>query len=244
MNIDVVQVFHFFETYITPLLLVALFVLHVTGLFLARREHKERVEYMERMEVAARVYSREAYEFLILRLIQKSNTCVYCYWHSLHSINVSPRYQIINEQLIRVGQLTNDSHVRIITAKDRTRLSAAYELVSKGVEVRFHESLQGTDLRFTLLDDRWLIFGMPETALEVNAPSREGVDVEGRKLVALMKRFFVEQWETALDYNSYASKVVNTLLADSTHSVEMVSEQLRLPIDEVNKLRTIRDLTP
>lgn len=226
----------FISQYVTPLIVLFLFVLDVLALLLGIRERKERKEYMERLERAARVYSREAYEFMILRLIQRSRQRVYCCWHSLHLKGKSSRYVTINDEFINARRHPRDVDVRIMTVRDPSRLAPAFELVKEGIEVRFNDSLQGIDLRFTLVDDTWLAFGIPEAIGETTTPSREGIDISGRKLAAILKTFFLAEWANAVDYDSYGSSLVTNLLTDGTNSMEMIADQFDLPFDEVKRL--------
>lgn len=220
------------EKYVTPLMVLALLVLDMLALSLGRRERRERLDHMARVEEAARVYSREAYEFLIMRCTQAAKYKIYCYWHSLHIGKFMPRYEAFNNQMIAAH--TRDVDVKVITAKDTQRLAAAYELRTGGIEVRFQETLLVSDLRFTLIDDCTLVFGLAES--DSKKPSREGVDLTNHKLCALVLRHFHEQWEKAVTYEEYLGAVVTQIRADdSTNTIEMIAQQLGLPAAEISR---------
>jgi hypothetical protein len=222
------------EHHITTIVILLLLPLDILALILGRRERKQRLDHMARVEDAARVYSREAYEFLILRSTQGARDRILCYWHSLHATDLKPRYRSFNEQFVEARKRERD--VRIITAKDTGRLPAALELIKGGVDVRFQETLLVSDLRFSLFDDVLTVFGLPESLQEMDTPSREGIDVTNRKLVGLLNAHFTEQWEKATSYDEYLESVVREVIADdSTNTVDMVAQQLRLPREEVQR---------
>jgi hypothetical protein len=222
-----------FASYIGSTLIVVLLILHLVSIRLQRKEHTERILFMDRMERAARVYSRETYEFMILKLMQRATESIHCYWHSLNIPEDSPNYQAINAELGKAASKNLD--VRILTGREQGRIAAAHELknVNARIQVRFSESLYATDLRFTLIDDAWVVFGLPVSSPE---PSREGIELMGRKLSALLAAYFEEQWDAGEDYQSYGGGVVRLLLSQKTNSPTMVADRLNLPLAEVQQL--------
>jgi hypothetical protein len=104
------------------------------------------------------------------------------------------------------------------------------------VKVRFLESLNSIDLRFTLIDKNFLIFGFLKNTSNIEEPSKEGIDIKGHKISALLSDFYINQWEQAIEYEIYVKRIIENCIQDRTNSVEMIAQQLNIPIDEIKRI--------
>jgi hypothetical protein len=227
----ITRIADFVHADVTPLVVLALLPLDLLALALARRERRERLAHLSRVEDAARVYSRENYELLLMRNTRNAEKSIYCYWFSLHPSRAAAAYADFNHELIAAKN--RKVNIQIVTARDPSRLAAASELNNKGIEIRFHDSLLVSDLRFTLIDKCTLIFGLSDGAPE--APSREGVDmVNQRKLSLLVWRHFMEQWDRAITFEDYLTELIRSSLNDDPgNTPEMIAQQLKMPLTEI-----------
>lgn len=224
------------EHNLVPIIIPLLLVMDVVILRLSRSEHNERLEHIKEIRANTEQITRRDYELVILHGIQTAEERIYCYWHSLHPVGQSETYKKINEELI--AKKGEDVDVRIVIAADPSRIAAAYELVGKGVDVEFKESLNVSDLRFSIFDRQTTVFGVPESQINDNKPSRFGVDVSSRKLNALHAKYFNEEVaepEPAVCFNEFVASHCGKVLKDGTSSVEMIAEQLGIPEEVIEE---------
>jgi len=230
--IDVKAIFDWVEQYLVPFLLLALLAMDFINLRFARKEARERRKHgeaiaknVEVIKESTEQLTRRDYELTILRGVETAQHRIYCYWHSLHPVAESENYEEINRVLIEKKKDGKD--VQLVLASDTKRIAAAYELVEKGVEVHFKESLNVSDLRFSIFDDKTAVFGVPETSIPDGKPSRHGVDLSSRKLNALLAEHFeAEMRDETKSFYEFVASHCREVLKDPTNSIAMVAEQL------------------
>lgn len=205
----------------------------------AHEEQVARSEHLASLERVARIYSRTEYERLIQERIDAAQKIVLCYWFSLHREDAGESYVRLNNSL-RAAARDRKVVVRVITARERERISAAHELTGFGIHVRFHRTLLAHDLRFVVTDHKWVILGIPpDRSYATTVASHEGVEFTGEKLAAILLGYFDQQWSHADEFDKYAGYVVCNYLDDQANTVDLICAELSLPQNEVTRLSKI-----
>ncbi len=219
------------EHYLSPIILILLLGVELYVLWLISQERRERKDHIRSIHDHTKVLSRKVYESVIDDEVRRAKRLIYCYWHSLHAEEDSKRYRSINQQLIEAHK---NMDVKLMIARDPSRIAAAYELAQAGVTVVFQKALLISDLRFSLFDEKLSVVGMSESEINSDKPSRHGVGITNRKLNAMLLQYFNAELESASTFKEFLGSVVTTkVLEDPTNTHEMIAEQLGVPVPEI-----------
>jgi hypothetical protein len=216
-----------------------LLIIEAVVLYLVLREPVEREKHILAVKQHTRILGREAYVSSIEREMRNAKEQILLYWHSLHAPDVlsesgiSEDYKLINEYLLKAHKRNLD--VKLIVAKDVSRIAGAYALRKRGVGVPiyFQEMLLFSDLRFSLFDSQVTVFGTPGSVTNSDNPSRYGVDIRSRMLAVLMQKHFEHEERAGSTYEEYVAAEAHNALYNTNCPIAMVSEQLGIPIDEI-----------
>lgn len=218
-----------------------LLVIEIVVLYLVMREPAEREKHIRAVKQHTRILGREAYVSTIERELRGAKEQIHLYWHSLHApeasqdSGISEDYELINEHLMKAHKKKLD--VKLIVAKDVSRIAGAYKLrgKGKGVPIYFQDMLLFSDLRFSLFDAQVTVFGTPGSMINSDNPSRYGVDIRSRMLAVLMEQHFEQEQETGSCYEEYVAAETYNALHKKKYPKAMVSELLGIPVEEIDR---------
>ncbi len=197
-------------------------------------EAEERSRHIEAIEAASELLNRTEYEQLIIDQVAHADERILCFWYSLHAEEHDESYTKINCLLDAADD--RGVVVRVVTSQQTPRIYPAFQLVERGVELRFQETLLGDDLRFMLADRDMSVLGLPASNGPDERQSVHGVGVPGRKLSSLLFGYFESQWSDAAEYEEYVGRLVRRGIDDDETRAELVATELQLPVQEVRRL--------
>jgi hypothetical protein len=224
---------------INSLLLLTELILLVPTLLLlvlARREERGRSHLLQEMTRTAKMLSRQEYFSYVLLGMQTAAKSI------RGSIKGSPPSNAEQEQFVEkiIEQLMlarkRNVVVQYLVPKATARLSVAYRYREVGAEVRFHPSLVVSDFRYTVIDAKNNVIGLP-SALAENAHTGEGYMIVSEGLSEIFLNQFETRWSEAMDYDSYARSVLSEMTSNVTNiSVALLATELKIPETEVRRL--------
>jgi hypothetical protein len=210
-------------------------------LVLARREEKGRSHLLQEMTRTAKMLSRQEYFSYVLLGMQTAARSI------RGSIKGSPPVNAEQEQFVEkvIEQLMlarkRDVAVQYLVPKATARLSVAFRYREAGAEVRFHPSLVVSDFRYTIIDAKYNIIGLP-SALAENAHTGEGYMIVSEGLAEIFLNQFASKWSEAMDYDGYARSVLSEMTSKVTNiSVALLATELKIPDVEVRRLLGVSD---
>jgi hypothetical protein len=205
-------------------------------LVLGRREGKGRNQLLQEMSRTAKMLSRQEYFSYVLLGMQTASKSI------RGSIKGSPPANAEQEQFvekvieqIRLARKRNVV-VQYLMPKATARLSVAYRYREAGAEVRFHPSLVVSDFRYTVIDGKYNVIGLPSAVAE-NAHTGEGYMILSEGLAEMFLSQFADKWSEANDYDSYAKAVLSDMTQKvNSISVSLLATELKIPEAEVRRL--------
>ncbi len=229
MNIDVNSLLLLTEL----ILLVPTLLLLVLG----RREEKGRTQLLHEITRTAKMLSRQEYFSYVLLGMQTATKSI------KGSIKGSPPVTSEQEQFVekvieqmRLAKKNRNVAVQYLMPKAADRLSIAYRYREAGAEVRFHPSLVISDVRYTVIDSKYNVIGLPSAVVE-NAHTGEGYMIVSEGLAEIFLNQFGARWSEAMDYDSYATAILSEITHKVTNiSVGLLSTELKIPETEVRRL--------
>jgi hypothetical protein len=210
-------------------------------LVLARREEKGRSHLLQEMTRTAKMLSRQEYFSYVLLAMQTAARSI------RGSIKGSPPINAEQEQFVEkvIEQLMlarkRNVSVQYLVPKATARLSVAFRYREAGAEVRFHPSLVVSDFRYTIIDAKYNVIGLP-SALAENAHTGEGYMIVSEGLAEIFLNQFASKWSEAMDYDGYARSVLSEMTSKVTNiSVALLATELKIPDGEVRRLLDVGD---
>jgi hypothetical protein len=210
-------------------------------LVLARREERGRSHLLQEITRTAKMLSRQEYFSYVLLGMQTSAKSI------RGSIKGSPPVNAEQEQFVEkvIEQLRlarkRGVAVQYVVPKATARLSVAFRYREAGAEVRFHPSLVVSDFRYTVIDAKYNVIGLP-SALAENAHTGEGYMIASEGLAEIFLNQFAAKWEEAMDYDAYAKSVLSEMTSKVTNiSLALLVTELKIPDAEVRRLLDVSD---
>lgn len=224
------------------LLIVELALLVVTlGLIiLARRESRGREKLLQQITQTARMVTRQEYFNSVHFVMQNAKNSI--------KGSITGSAPTTSEQKDQVQGVVD--HIRIAGKRSVTiqyllprstdRVVVASRYREAGAEIRFHPGILVSDLRYTVIDNNYTVLGLPSTAGE-NQPTREGYVIPSEGLAQIFLRQFQSRWEEAASYDDYLREVFSEIRNHNPAvSVQLLSSQLQIPESEVNRILAIK----
>lgn len=122
--------------------------------------------------------------------------------------------------------------IRYLLPKFQDRLHVGWLYSHAGAEVRYSKSSHIDDFRYTVVDGRVSIIGVPESIGEKRA-TKKGYCIPSEGLSLVLREHFDECWERGTSYEKYVKKT----LKETGASPRVLSEELG--IDEAELKRFI-----
>ncbi|MDG7010706.1 MAG: hypothetical protein JRN57_01170 [Nitrososphaerota archaeon] len=226
------------------LLLVVELVLLVATLALLvlnRRETKSRELLMRHFSSVADVITRQEYFVAVIDSIQRSQKTL------VGIITGSPpsneEGEIIRQILNSVAEASKRKvEIRYLLplAPDRLKMGRLYS--KSGARVEFSPSVLISDARYTCVDAKVVLVGIPERSGK-NEPTRKGYTMTSESVARLFTRDFEEQWAApgARTYHDYLRELVGQARASNpSASSELMAGNLGVGNEDVED--ALRDL--
>lgn len=137
---------------------------------------------------------------------KKAESSIYIVMNSLSPESVHRLYKKYDAILQEAKYERGVSDIRILAPCIYTekRLTGAFDIVKRGLTIRFTDKLNERDLRYMLVDEKTIVFGNQKK--ETIEPSRSCVEIDGKRLPTMLKDDFMQLWEDAITLKEYASR--------------------------------------
>jgi hypothetical protein len=224
---------------LTAVLLAVELVLLLATLALliqARRESTGREHLLEQMAHTARIVSRQEYFNALHYVMQNAKNSIK---GSITGSVPSTAEQLDQVQAIMDNISTarkRNVTIQYILPKSPDRLVVANKYREAGAEIRLHGGIIVSDLRYTIVDNRYTVLGLPSSVGE-NEPTREGYVIPSEALSEIFLRQFQAQWGEAAPYEEYLKTIVSEIRNHNPNvSIQLLSSQLQVPESEITRI--------
>ena len=127
-------------------------------------------------------------------------------------------------------------NIQYVVPKSSDRVVVANRYREAGAEIRFHAGIIVSDLRYTIIDNKYTVLGLPSSAGE-NQPTREGYVIPSGALAEMFSRQFQASWEESTPYDHYLKEIISeTKNHNPNVTTHLLSSQLQIPESEVIRI--------
>lgn len=114
----------------------------------------------------------------------------------------------VRDIINNIEKLTkNDIKVKYLIPKFPDRLHIGYLYSRAGAEVRYGIGAIASDIRYIIVDDRFVVIGIPESMGEKEA-TKKGYRIPSESLAAILKDQFYRCWEESMTYEKYVKEAI------------------------------------
>ena len=114
----------------------------------------------------------------------------------------------VRDIINNIEKLTkNDIKVKYLVPKFPDRLHIGYLYSRAGAEVRYGIGAIASDIRYIIVDDRFVVIGIPESMGEKEA-TKKGYRIPSESLAAILKDQFYRCWEESMTYEKYVEEAI------------------------------------
>lgn len=228
------------------LLLVELVLLTVTVFLLALhlREERSRQSLIKELGKTTRVLTRQEYFNELLNTLQETKRSVFgCVTGSRP---VGDEVLLVDRIVRNLRDLKkNGVKIRYLVPKFTDRLYIGYLYTKNGAEVRYNNCTLVNDMRYMVVDDRFVLVGVPETMGE-KEPTKKGYRIPSIGIAAIMREHYDRCWngKITFTYEEYVKEVIEGLKKiESQFSFEPLARELSIPIEELERIDAL-PITP
>ncbi len=222
-----------FNSNIVDLLLLCielvLLILTFITIVLHRKEEQGREELIEKMLQTAKIVSRQEYFNLVISSIQESNK-------EIAGLITGSKPSEEDRELIKKISLelkkANERGVRIryLLPKSTDRFEVACLYSDSGANIRFHPGLLVSDVRFTIIDGKTLLLGLPSISGR-DSPTKEGYILPSEGISGIFMNIFEQHWNESVECEEYIKEVLVDLYKHNQKlSKDKISQELGIPL--------------
>jgi hypothetical protein len=206
-------------------LLVATVILLVYGI----REGKRRDDLLREVGRATRVLTRQEYFFSIMNAMldakQEIIGCITGTPPSADDMQMTKHIADAIENMTRKGVT-----IKYLLPKFPDRLQIGVQYAKAGAEVRFSSCLMVHSIRYSVVDEKIVVIGIPESVGEREA-TKKGYTIPSEGLAIVLKNYF-NDCEKQTSLKEYILEVIEQTGA----TVEHLAREFRLDEKELKKL--------
>ena len=207
------------------ILLVATIILLVYGI----HEGKRRDELLKEVGRATKVLTRQEYFFSIMNAMldakQEIIGCITGTPPSADDMQMTRHIADAIENMTRKGVT-----VKYLLPKFPDRLQIGVQYTKAGAEIRFSSCLMVHSIRYSVVDERIVVIGIPESIGEREA-TKKGYTIPSEGLAVVLKNYF-NDCERQTTLKEYILEVIEQTGA----TVEHLAREFRLDEKELRKL--------
>ncbi len=207
-------------------LLVATIIL----LVLSIKEGRGRNALLVEVERATRILTRHEYFFTVTdSMLEAKEEIIGCITGRPPVGDDEKRIRDVISSIEKVKR--TGVRVRYILPKFHDRLRIGYLYTKAGAEVRYSSRPLVYDIRYTVVDDRLVVIGVPETTGEREA-TKKGYRIPSEGLAAILKEHFYSCWEENITYEEY----VRELLSQPGATPKQFARELQIDEEELKRV--------
>lgn len=214
---------------------LALLVFTLALLLISRKEWRSREKLLNLLMATMRILTRQEYFSMVMDSLKGAKK-------EVHAIVTGTAPSEASKTFVDgVLQAMSDSHrngvsLSYLMPKSPEKLEMGYKYTKTGAKVKYHDGLVVYDLRFTLIDEKSAVIGLPETT-GATEPTRKGALLKSDTLASILHEYFNKFWGSAEDYNTYVAEIVLKLLEENSNlSAETISLQLKVNVEEIERV--------
>ena len=205
---------------------------------MSRKEWVGRALLLDRLTKAIEIFSRREYFHIVFEGYRNARSNVIA---MVTGTRPKPEdAQLIKELLNLIRDKTSQGvRVRLLLPKSPDKLYMAYRYHKANADVTLHENILVYDLRYMVVDGRYVIIGLPIEAGEYK-PTRKGVVIRSEVLAMILTRYFERFYgsRNAVKYEDYIAELIKNMLRETPElSNETIATHLNIPVDEVSRIR-------
>jgi hypothetical protein len=214
-----------------------LLILTFVTIALHRKEERGREELIEKMLQTAKIVSRQEYFNLVISSIQESSK-------EIAGLITGSKPSEEDRELIKKisWELKKASErgvkIRYLLPKSTDRFEVACLYSDSGANIRFHPGLLVSDVRFTIIDGRMLLLGLPSISGK-DSPTKEGYILPSEGISGIFMNIFEQHWNESVECEEYIKEVLTDLYKHNQKlSKDKISLELGIPLkilDDVSR---------
>lgn len=182
----------------------------------------------------SKIPNRTEYFDTILKSVENAKESVSLCVHTLEPSHKNENIRTLQEKLENAN--ATNKKVRILAPPGEDRVEAAYEIKKKNIPIKFLNSLKDEDFKFTVVDKNITVISIGPSSSEV------GVIIESERLNELLRNYFNSLWDQpeAKEYDLFLSDTIREF-GDTVHTSSSlkISEKLKIPVDEIDRVHAI-----
>ena len=220
---------------------LVLLVATLSLLVLNRREMRARELLMRHFTSVSDVITRQEYFVAVVDAIQRAEKSL------SGSVTGSPpsseEGEVITQILNAIAEASKSgvtTRYLLPLAPDRLRMAKLY--TASGAKVKLNPSVLISDARYTCIDGRVVLIGVPERSGK-NEPTRKGYTITSESVARLFSNEFEGQWgnPSSKSYHDYLKELVGLARgSNSSASPELMAVNLGVETEDVEEaLRSI-----
>lgn len=216
---------------------LVLLVATLSLLVLNRREMKAREQLMRHFTSVSDVITRQEYFVAVVDAIQRASKSL------SGSVTGSPpsseEGEVIRQILNSIAEASKTGvAIRYLLPLAPDRLKMAKLYTASGAKVKFSPSVLISDARYTCIDEKVVLIGVPERSGR-NEPTRKGYTIVSESVTRLFTDEFEGQWgsSNSKSYYDYLKELVG--LARGTNpsaSSELIAVNLGVETEDVEEV--------
>ncbi len=140
------------------------------------------------------------------------------------------------------GLTKNGVKVSFLMPKFPDRLYMGYRYSSVGADIRYNNCALVNDLRYMIVDERYVLVGIPEVVGE-DEPTKKGYRIPSIGIAAILREHRDQCWDSKITirYEEYAKEIIDGVKeAESRDSLEPLARELNIPIDELKRIDSLK----
>jgi hypothetical protein len=198
------------------LLLLESLLLVVTVILLVYNIHegKQRDSLLKEVGRATRILTRQEYFFTLLETMHEAEQeIIGCITGSPPSGN---DIKMTGNIAAAIEKMTGKRvHIKYLLPKFPDRLQVGVQYAKAGAEVRFSSCLMVHSIRYSIIDEKVVVFGIPESTGEKDA-TKKGYKIPSEDLAMILKNYY-NSCEKQMSLTEYLQEIIEQTGATPEH---------------------------
>jgi len=229
------------------LLLVELILLVVTVVLLTLhlKEERGRRDLINEVSRATKVLTRQEYFNEVINGFHDAKKSIFGCITASRPMSVEEEKTV--ELIVKhLRELAKDGvKMRFLAPKFTDRLHIGYRYRQVGAEVFYNNCALVNDMRYMVVDGRFVLIGIPEKVGE-SEPTKKGYRIPSIGIAAIIKEHFEPciNGRITSTYEEYVKEILEEMKKIRTElDFEPVSRELQIPVEELKRIDAL-DITP
>ena len=206
-----------------------LLIVTIILLFYSIKEGKQRDKLILEVGKATKVLTRQEYFLAIMDSMMDANHEI------LGCITGRPPVgddkKLTRDIIAHIDRMSNRGvRIKYLMPKFPDRLHLGYQYMKAGAEVMFSSCLLIHNIRFIIVDDSFVVIGIPESTGEKEA-TRKGYRIPSEGIAQILKNYF-ETCEKQTGFTDYLKEVMKLTGA----TPEQIAREYNIEEEELKKL--------